>query len=360
MHREKNGKLRICIDFRSLNKHALREPYNQSPIIDIVQRINADKACFFSSADATAGYNQCNLDEDSRDLTTFITKFGRYRYKRAPFGDVSISDHFNRRMDELFRDLPCMARVVDDSLIYGSTEEELARNTIRYLERCREHGVRLLMSKTPVVELNEEERRAFVETKSLLSSAAVLAYFRPGRPMEVYTDAACTKGFGFDVRQLQPDNQWRPLMLGSRALSDAETRYAPIEAEVTAMAWALRKARKFLLGAPRFKVYTDHRPLVSLVNSKRYDVIANSRILRNVLKCRDFNMEVEYVNGSSNVIADSLSRAPASKPDAEDTAEAEETSHQIRTMRVAAIQDAEMPPQEEEILEWMTEVAFCR
>ena len=320
--------------------------------------------------------------------------------------------------------LPSIARVVDDTLMYGKTPEEHAKNVVKFLQRAREknihlnaekfifskkkmtfaglvvskegfmidpkvnqalrefpipttltevrsfHGLanqlapfdatltqklhplrHLLKSKSSNIELNDEERRAFEEVKDRLSSSAVLAYYRPGKPIEIYTDAACTKGFGSVVKQLQPGNAWKPIMVGSRVLTDAETRYAPIEAEVTAMTWALRKARKFLIGAPRFKVFTDHRPLVSLVNQKRYDEIANTRILRNVTKCRDFNMKVEYIKGVNNVIADTLSRAPVNDPEPEDIAASDETSHCMRLIKTAALQDSEMTIQEEEILE---------
>ena len=166
--------------------------------------------------------------------------------------------------------------------------------------------------------MSDDELRAFRQVKTQLASATTLAYYRPGRPVRVFTDAACTKGFDYAVQQLQPDNEWRPLMVGSRALTAAETRYAPIEAELTAVAWALRKARKFLVGAPRFVVYTDHRPLVLLVNNKRFDVVANARLLRSLLKCRDFDLEVQYIEGTANVFADVLSRHPVSAPDPED------------------------------------------
>jgi len=137
-------------------------------------------------------------------------------------------------------------------------------------------------------------------------------------------------------------------MVGSRVVTDAESRYAPIESEITALTWALRKARKFLIGAPKFKVYTDHRPLVSLVNSKRYDEVANSRILRNLLKCRDFDLDVEYIKGSHNVMADSLSRNPVAQPEIEDIEDGRRTSYHVGVVKSASIEDSKMTIHEEE------------
>ena len=47
---------------------------------------------------------QCPLDEASQLLTTFITPFGRFKFLRAPYGISSISEHYNRRMDEALKD----------------------------------------------------------------------------------------------------------------------------------------------------------------------------------------------------------------------------------------------------------------
>jgi ribonuclease HI len=208
-----------------------------------------------------------------------------------------------------------------------------------------------LKSKNKVLELNDEEERAFRETKLRLASPQTLAYYIPGRPVRMFTDAACTRGFGFVLQQLQPDNTWKPIQLGSRALTDAETRYAPIEAEITAITWALRQARKFLIGVPRFNIYTDHRPLVSLINNKRLEEVENMRILRNLIKCQDFNMEVHYIKGSENVAADGLSRHPVDRPEPKDYKASDKAFRHMKAInRVSALQH-ELSLAEEEILE---------
>ena len=58
-------------------------------------------AKYFTVFDALKGYHQCPQDEESQKLTTFITPFGRYMYLWAPYGISFISDHYNRRMDEV-------------------------------------------------------------------------------------------------------------------------------------------------------------------------------------------------------------------------------------------------------------------
>ena len=68
-------------------------------------------------------------------------------YKRAPFGVSSISEHYNRRMDQCLQDLPGMKRLVDDVIIYGRTRTEFLQRVRQFLQRCRQHGVSLNRAK---------------------------------------------------------------------------------------------------------------------------------------------------------------------------------------------------------------------
>ena len=200
--------------------------------------------------------------------------------------------------------------------------------------------------------MNEDDVRAFEDIKKLLTSTPYLAFYTPGKPVELYTDAACKTGYGFVLKQLQADKSWRPIMVGSRALLDAETRcYAPIESELCALAWAIRKARKFLLGVPRFKVYTDYQPLVLLVNKRRLDEVPNLRLLRQLLKCRDYNFEVVYIKGTDNIAADCLSRHPAAKPDELDIAEAQASSYHVQSIQTAHLDQSKCSLKLQEIQE---------
>lgn len=217
--------------------------------------------------------------------------------------------------------------------------------------------LRHLLKKTPEFEMTEEDTRNFEKVKKQLVHPKSLAYFKPGRPTQVFTDAACTAGFGFVVKQLQPNNVWKPVMYGSRALNPAEKTYAPIEAEMAALAWALNKAKIFLYGGPRFTLYTDHKPLVGLVNKKRYDEVLNPRLLGSLLKCEGFTFEVQYIKGGDNLIADCLSRGPVSKPNASDNENAELARKHIRVIQNANEKDADYSPKLQKLQRIATEDA---
>ena len=79
-----NGKLRICIDPQPPNAALKREHYRLPALEDILPKLKDAK--IFSKLDVKEAYWQVRLDEASSKLTTMITSFGRYMWKRLPFG----------------------------------------------------------------------------------------------------------------------------------------------------------------------------------------------------------------------------------------------------------------------------------
>ena len=97
--------IRMVTDFSRLNEH-IKRPIHPFPSVDDIRRKIPKDSTIFSKMDATKGYWQVELDEDSRDLTAFITPFGRYRYKRAPMGLNSSSNEFCLRTDPIIEKIP--------------------------------------------------------------------------------------------------------------------------------------------------------------------------------------------------------------------------------------------------------------
>ena len=144
---KKNGKLRVCLDPKDLNRAILRENYQMPTIEDIATRLHGAKV--FTVLDVRNGFWHVSLDEESSFLTTFQTPFGRYRWKRMPFGISSAPEVFQRKMHELIEGLNGIEVVADDFIAvgYGDTYEEASQNHDRcllaFLRRCEERNVRL-------------------------------------------------------------------------------------------------------------------------------------------------------------------------------------------------------------------------
>nr|KAG5711948.1 hypothetical protein BaRGS_026389 [Batillaria attramentaria] len=78
----------------------------------------------FSRLDATSGFHQLPLDNESAKLTTFITPFGRYFYRRVPFGISSAPEIFQRTMEEILKDETNVICFFDDILVHSANPEE--------------------------------------------------------------------------------------------------------------------------------------------------------------------------------------------------------------------------------------------
>ena len=99
-------------------------------------------AKYFSVLDATSGYWQIKLDEESSLLTTFNTPFGRYRFTRMPFGIHSAQEVFQKTMDMAFEGINGCKSIIDDMLVWGSSKEVHDQNLRKVLERTREVGIK--------------------------------------------------------------------------------------------------------------------------------------------------------------------------------------------------------------------------
>ena len=72
-----------------------------------------------SLIDVSSGYHNIKLDRKSSYLTTFACQFGRCRYKRLLFGAAPAGDIFQRKIDEIFKELPNVFDIADDILVVG-------------------------------------------------------------------------------------------------------------------------------------------------------------------------------------------------------------------------------------------------
>ena len=148
---KKDVTLRICLDPKDLNKAILREHYPLPTIEDIATRLYGVKV--FSILDVSKGFWHVLLDEQSSFLTTFHTPFGRYRWRRMPFGLCSAPEVFQRRMHELIEGLQGLEVVADNFVVVGlgETKESAVCNhddNLRvFLQRCAERGVKLNANK---------------------------------------------------------------------------------------------------------------------------------------------------------------------------------------------------------------------
>lgn len=117
-----SGEIRLCVDMRRLNE-VIERKHHPIPIFDDILPM-LKEAKYFSVLDVKQAYHQLELDEESKELTTFMTQWGRYRYKRLLFGVSCAPEIFQKTMEMILSGCANVVIYVDDILIFGSTEKE--------------------------------------------------------------------------------------------------------------------------------------------------------------------------------------------------------------------------------------------
>ncbi|XP_053691543.1 uncharacterized protein K02A2.6-like [Sabethes cyaneus] len=143
-----NGSIRLCVDLRRVNQAVIRDRHPMPVIEDVLARIGKGK--IWSVLDVMDVFFLLELDEDTKDIMTFITHRGLYRFKRLPFGLVSAPEIFQRTMDEILADCEGAYWYLDDVGVEGSTIEEHDLRLNKVLKRFKEKGVVLNWDKCKI------------------------------------------------------------------------------------------------------------------------------------------------------------------------------------------------------------------
>jgi hypothetical protein len=140
---KKNGKWRICVDYRELNKVTLKD-YFPLPFIDQVLDTLAGKK-YFSFLDGFSGYNQIQITPTDQEKTTFTCPWGTYAYRVLPFGLCNAPATFQRAVLGIFSDLTndCVEIYMDDFIVYRDNFQEAVENLEKVLIRCQETNLSL-------------------------------------------------------------------------------------------------------------------------------------------------------------------------------------------------------------------------
>lgn len=136
-----NGEPRRTVDFQELNSHAIRETHHTQSPFHLARSIphNTVKSVF----DCWNGYHSVPLHPDDRHLTTFITPWGRYRYKVGPQGYSVTGDGYTRRFDAIVCDIQRKVQCIDDACLWDSNLKEAFFHAVDWLDTCAQHGITL-------------------------------------------------------------------------------------------------------------------------------------------------------------------------------------------------------------------------
>ena len=137
--RKKNGELRMCVDYRELNKITQRNRYPLPRVDEMFDTLS--KAKIFSSLDLKSGYNQMRIKEGDEHKTAFLTRYGLFEFLVLPFGLSNAPASFMTLMNNVLR--PYIDKFVlvylDDILVFSETEEEHAAHLQQVLSTLEQH-----------------------------------------------------------------------------------------------------------------------------------------------------------------------------------------------------------------------------
>jgi transposase InsO family protein len=146
--RRKDGRLRMCIDFRQLNNITIKDSYALPRVDEILDCLGGSK--YFTVLDMKSGYYQVELDENHKQYTAFtVGPLGFYEYERMPFGLSNAPATYQRLMEECLGDLHLKICVIflDDLIIFSNTFEEHLERLEQVFKRLEESGLKLAPQK---------------------------------------------------------------------------------------------------------------------------------------------------------------------------------------------------------------------
>ena len=145
--KKKGGELRMCVDYRALNKITVKNKYPLPRIDELFDRLHGAK--YFSKIDLRSGYHQVRIHPSDVPKTAFRTRYGHYQFRVLPFGLTNAPATFMHLMQDVFRPLldTCVIVFLDDVLIYSETLEEHAKHVEEALALLRKHQLYAKASK---------------------------------------------------------------------------------------------------------------------------------------------------------------------------------------------------------------------
>ncbi|UYV71315.1 hypothetical protein LAZ67_8002606 [Cordylochernes scorpioides] len=284
--------------------------------------------------------------------TAITTPFGLFEFTRMNFGLKNASQTFQRFMNVVTKGLDFVFVYIDDVLIASKNENDHIQHLHTIFKRLSDHGLTinisksvfgkpsleflghiidnkgikplpekikivhknsshilaplysLLKTKSPNASLNwtSDTLEAFQNIKNALAENTLLNYPQPNSTLSVLVDAS-NVAVGGVLQQLN-DTAWEPISFLSKKLSPAETKYSAFDRELLAAFLSVKHFSYFLDGKT-FMLFTDHKPLTYAFTSKSERSPRQERLL-NYLS--HFSMDIRYVKGSENIVADTLSR----------------------------------------------------
>ena len=140
---KKNGKLRLVLDYRQLNKQTIKSCWPIPSIEEVFDTLEGSN--FFTTIHMSWGFYQLPMAEESQDYSAFRTPFGSFKWLRKPMGLTKSPNTFQSLMEQVLVGLTWNTTVpyLDDCIIFSSTAKEHIGRVREVLERFRSANLKI-------------------------------------------------------------------------------------------------------------------------------------------------------------------------------------------------------------------------
>ncbi|RDY06422.1 hypothetical protein CR513_09586, partial [Mucuna pruriens] len=176
---KKDGRVRMCIEFRDLNRASPKDNF-PLPHIDLLVDNTAHHS-YYSFMDGFSGYNQIRMALEDKEKTTFITTWGTFCYKVMPFGLKNARATYQRAMVTLFHDMMHkeLEVYVDDMIAKSKTLGQHVEDLCKLFERLQKYRLRGIELDPEKVKANWNmpPPRTEIEVRGFLGTINYIARF---------------------------------------------------------------------------------------------------------------------------------------------------------------------------------------
>ena len=333
-------KRRLCVDFRKVNelqqeiitagKTKGQISIHPLPKIDeMYAKLKGAKV--FSTTDLRSGYHHITLGKSSRAKTAFVTPFGKYEFLMVPFGLAQAPAYFQLLMNKVLKGLKFVMAYLDDIIIFSQNELQYLEHLEIVFSQFRKFVPRFADISRPLTTLTKKDtkfewtpacQKSFELLKETLCGEPVLKYADTSKPYTLYTDAS---KFGWAGVLTQPHTT---VIDGKSTTTDyqvafvsglfrgSQLNWAALTKEAFAIYMSVKKLLFYLTDA-QILLKSDHKPLEKFLLKNTL----NSKVNNWATELEAFNIQFDYIKGSNNILADTLSRLIAIDPDTPTTPE---------------------------------------
>jgi hypothetical protein len=225
--KKKDGTLRLCVDYRGLNRITIKNRYALPLISELIDRFQGSRV--FTRLDLRGAYNLVRIAAGEEWKTAFRTRYGHFEYLVMPFGLTNAPASFQDLVNSVLRpylDRTCVV-YLDDILIYSETEDEHVRHVSEILETLQKHNLFVKLEKC-VFHQEEVEFLGYLVGKNgvRMDPAKVSAVAEWPEPKNV-RDVQSFLGFANFYRRFIPDYSEKSLELTALLKKDRPFVWTP-------------------------------------------------------------------------------------------------------------------------------------